>query len=297
MPENLSSPTMEIRREAMKPPTSGVVTPSDADDDFNGIVVEVEQAPISEDLEVLAVDAAGSESTPPPLVASTTSSATMMSGSAEQQQQQLMYETLQALARQLEYYFSKPNLAKDMYLQTLRSLNDGCVPVNILANFAKVKAILTPQVVNNNNNNSPHQHGGGGKKPTLSATELLLLEETRTHSILQAVNEYTELLQIHSIDTVTGRIVSDETPSSAITILAVGPTSDDGVVVPCPPVAVSTSMAALESTSTIILRDVQPVVTEAEIRELFASIPDCPAIMQAVSDVAYHWYVVSIKVG
>ena len=60
----------------------------------------------------------------------------------ELEQQQKMF-VLSQLARQLEYYFSHQNLSKDTYLQTLRELNDGCVPATILANFAKVKAILT----------------------------------------------------------------------------------------------------------------------------------------------------------
>ena len=46
------------------------------------------------------------------------------------------------LSRQLEYYFSTANLKVDTYLQTLRSLNDGCVPIPILANFSKVQMIV-----------------------------------------------------------------------------------------------------------------------------------------------------------
>jgi hypothetical protein len=48
------------------------------------------------------------------------------------------------LARQLEYYFSQQNLSKDTYLTTLCELNDGCVPLAILANFGKVR-LLTRQ--------------------------------------------------------------------------------------------------------------------------------------------------------
>lgn len=46
------------------------------------------------------------------------------------------------LSQQLEYYFSTANLKVDTYLQTLRSLNDGCVPIPILANFSKVQMIV-----------------------------------------------------------------------------------------------------------------------------------------------------------
>jgi La domain len=55
---------------------------------------------------------------------------------AQQQESLLLY----TLARQLEYYFSPQNLATDLYLRTLRDLNNGCVPVTILANFGKVRA-------------------------------------------------------------------------------------------------------------------------------------------------------------
>ena len=57
----------------------------------------------------------------------------------EQREQRIL--THQLLARQLEYYFSTANLSKDTYLSTLRDLNDGYVPLSIIANFAKVQAL------------------------------------------------------------------------------------------------------------------------------------------------------------
>ena len=184
-------------------------------------------------------------------------------------------QQLQALARQIEYYFSKQNLEIDTYLQTLRNLNDGCVPVSILANFAKVKAILTP--------------GNKGSKPKVPVAALLLEEESRIHAVLQAVNEYTEVLQIHSIDTATGKITTDETPSSALTILAVG-SPDPRSTVRC---VTSPSSAAsslpLAATSTIILRDVDPLVQEEEVRSLLERMDNIPTTTRVVSDVANCW--------
>mmetsp|Transcript_51234 Transcript_51234/g.123687 ORF Transcript_51234/g.123687 Transcript_51234/m.123687 type:complete len:663 (-) Transcript_51234:159-2147(-) len=56
----------------------------------------------------------------------------------QQQQAEYLYKTL---ARQLEYYFCTKNLLRDTYVQTLRSLNDGCVPVSILVGFGKAGTI------------------------------------------------------------------------------------------------------------------------------------------------------------
>ena len=200
-----------------------------------------------------------------------------------QQQQRAEQQQLQTLARQIEYYLSTENLATDTYLQTLRKLNDGCVPVSILANFAKVKAILKP---------SNHKSKASNHSNAAAAQKLLLQEEeARIHAVLQAVNEYTDLLKIHSIDTATGKITTDETPSSALTILVVG--------VPQPLSSTMTSMSMtrasssasmpLPETSTIILRDVDPVVTEEEVRGLLESVQNCAPVLQVVADVANCW--------
>ena len=57
----------------------------------------------------------------------------------EQREQRILTHRL--LARQLEYYFSTANLSKDTYLSTLRELNEGYVPLSIIANFGKVQAL------------------------------------------------------------------------------------------------------------------------------------------------------------
>lgn len=199
---------------------------------------------------------------------------------------------LARLARQLEYYFSSRNLARDTYLQTLRSLNDGCVPVAILANFAKVRAIVAP-------------HGDVAAPDDE--------EEARFHAILQATAEHSDLLRVCSIETSTGKIATDDTPSSATTILAVGPVSGEPLVLRGgdddedddnhnkavrTTQSAPTSLQHLESssptaggtTNTIILREVHPEVTEAEVRELF-NFEGCPEIESVRPDVAHCWYV------
>lgn len=178
------------------------------------------------------------------------------------------------IARQLEYYFSQQNLSKDTYLQTLRQLNDGCVPVTILANFAKIQFILSPYF------------------------PLFCDEESRMQVILQAVTEATDLLRVNSIDTATGKIATDETPSSATTILAIGPVHKEPLTLPSSSTATDGSLlhqqrelssSSSSSSNTIILRDVDPDVTEEEVRELFEQIEGCPAIVSIHADIACCW--------
>jgi hypothetical protein len=182
-------------------------------------------------------------------------------------QQQIL--VLTQLAKQLEYYFSQQNLTNDPYLQTLRDLNDGCAPVSILANFTKIKLLLP-----------------------------MADDDVRIHAILQAATQYSELLRVLSIDTSTSHVTTDLTPSSAKTILAVGPVGQE-------PLSLSSSssvMAARTSTeaaasstpplpSTVILRDVLPDVTEEQVRELFEQLQECPTVTSIHMDVGNCWYV------
>jgi hypothetical protein len=185
-------------------------------------------------------------------------------------QQQIL--VLTQLAKQLEYYFSQKNLANDTYLQTLRDLNDGCAPVSILANFTNVKRLL-PGVLD---------------------------DDVRIHAILQAATEYSDLLRVLSIDTSTGSVATDLTPSSAKTILAVGPVGQEPLSISSPSVANATpsrrTWAAPSSLqqplpSTIILRDVLPDVTPEQVRELFEQLQDCPTVTSIHMDVGCCWYV------
>lgn len=168
------------------------------------------------------------------------------------------------LVRQLEYYFSEKNLSKDTYLQTLRQLNDGCVPVSILANFAMVKRLVT-------------------------SLTFVIDEEGRLAAVQEAAQNYSERLMVCLIDTKTGKRVGDEeaaTPSdsSCHYIMAVGTVSgkplvlDSSIPQPSPIV------------KTIVLRDVVEGVTPEEIHELF----DCeefPPVTCIHPDVANCWYV------
>jgi hypothetical protein len=168
---------------------------------------------------------------------------------------------LASLARQLEFYFSPANLFRDTYLQTLQSLNDGYVPVVILANFAKVQALCVSRS-----------------------------EQERIQAVIKAACNYSEMLQVVSISTVTNKKVQDE---DATTILAVGPpavttttaTTTPSLVAPTSPIQ-----------NTIIIRDVPDDVKEEHVRALFDD-KTCPPLTDVRLDVANCWYVIPRMFG
>lgn len=158
------------------------------------------------------------------------------------------------LARQLEYYFSQANLEKDTYVETLRKLNDSYVPVSILQRFQKVQAFAPIETVD---------------------------------AILKAATEFSSLLEVVSIDTKTGKRVEED--GTGNTLLAVGtisrePLDNSGLqaVVPTTPTS--------PIQNTIIIREVDPSVTEAEVRTLFDE-EHCPPIQSLYLDVFNCWFV------
>jgi len=195
----------------------------------------------------------------------------------------------QLLARQLEYYFSTANSDKDTYLSTLRSLNDGYVPLSIIANFGKVQAL------------APFD----GALPAVQT----------------AVTAYSNLLDVVHVDSETGRRLSeeemDQNPSKK-TLLAVGPLSGE----PIPMELISTALggtspatspaAAMETPvttrniatsllitpgsnssgggvqNTVILREAPEGTTEESVRNLF-SFDGCPAIESVHLDLQNYW--------
>jgi La domain len=222
-----------------------------------------------------------------------------------------------ALARQLEYYFSPQNLFHDTYLQTLRNLNDGCVPISIVANFAKVQAILSEFHRTDGSCKSIYPVPSdcamsvamepSSKKFIPKHQRLYAEEMQRKHAILHVVNQYyTDQLQIYSIDSQTGKVMLHGTTSSSNAILAVGlkpitghPTHTVQDVVPVvefeplrqeEKVEGNTPVpASVGGNNTLILRDVNESVTVSEIQSLLDTLSDCPTIMSVVPDVANCW--------
>jgi hypothetical protein len=168
---------------------------------------------------------------------------------------------LQELAKQLQYYFSPANLDTDTYLRTLQTLNDGCVPVRILCNFAKVKALLWA---------------------TPAWTTRYLQEDARMEMVMKAVRICGSILRLEQIDAATGKIVDLEKPP--VTIWAVRPIAEHDLPEP----AAETPFTY----NTILLRNVQAIVTEEEVHQLLVQhVEDCPPLLRLHRDVANCWYV------
>jgi hypothetical protein len=183
------------------------------------------------------------------------------------------------LARQLEYYFSEQNLSKDAYLQTLKSLNDACVPLSIVADFSKIKALTS-----------------------------CLDSQGRRQAVLRAIQEHSDLLQVYRIDTKTGKKVKEDTDLAAnefsktkdgsvslqsTFIFAIGTLDGNPLRDQVTLDTVSlTSTLSPSMVNTLILRDVDPSVTCDDVKLLLErDIKDCPKIMCIRPDVAYCWYV------
>lgn len=171
---------------------------------------------------------------------------------------------LQRLARQMEYYFSTSNLAKDTYVCTLRSLNDGYVPITIIANFGKVKSLVPYDTIN---------------------------------TVRKAVVHCSSLLEVVQIDSQTGKRVSvdeksGESPLSAVE--AVGPINGEPIPLSQIPTTPVTQPTLLRSTSaiqnTVIIREVPLGTEESHVRDLF-TFEKCPAIQSLHLDVANCWFV------
>lgn len=159
---------------------------------------------------------------------------------------------LTQLARQLEYYFSQANLDRDTYVETLRTLNDSYVPVSILQRFQKVQA-FTPI-------------------------------ETED-AIVKAATEFSSMLEVVHIDTKTGKRVQAR---SGNTLLAVGTITGEPLD--------NSGLGSVVSTSpkspvqnTIIIREVDPRITEEDVRALFDE--DGPPIQSLYLDVFNCWFV------
>jgi hypothetical protein len=165
---------------------------------------------------------------------------------------------LKQLARQLEYYLSTANLAKDTYVATLRSLNDGYVPLSILANFGKVRAIAR-----------------------LDGIEALR----------KASTDHSDLLEVVRINTNTGKRASKEEEALSTTLEAVGPIGGEPIQLTETAIAPQSPVAALSPPSVqniVILREVPADVSEEQVRELF-SFETCPSIKSLHLDVANCW--------
>jgi hypothetical protein len=228
-------------------------------------------------------------------------------------------------------------------------LNDGSVPISIIANFSKIKTIVAPlllqkhhhpkklSIMSSTTSNSTSSTASSdtvvsdvpSNKNTASSLSLkahrVLEEEQRRIDIVLHVMQqaYCDHLQIYTIDSRTGKMTfnhqntssdiinNDASSSSSVasntttTILAIGfkpgYSMEHVTLVNNEPIHnnnnnadiidTSTSVSSLDETNTLILRDVDPHVSEHELRTIFNMICDCPTIVKIVPDIAACWYV------
>lgn len=179
-------------------------------------------------------------------------------------------EILKQLARQVEYYFSVTNLNKDTYVSTLRSLNDGYVPVTIIANFGKVRSLVPYESVK---------------------------------AVCLASEHHSELLEVVQIDSSTGKRAVSTAEQGKNFVQAVGPIG--GEPIPASKLSTGTTLASKKPVNTVaaapvepaptpgvqntvVLREVPSTLQESDIRALF-SFEKCPSVQSAQQDVANCW--------
>mmetsp|Transcript_21614 Transcript_21614/g.23132 ORF Transcript_21614/g.23132 Transcript_21614/m.23132 type:complete len:665 (-) Transcript_21614:326-2320(-) len=233
--------------------------------------------------------------------------------------------THQLLAGQLEYYFSVTNLSRDTYLSTLRELNDGYVPLSIIANFGKVQAfapyeiawdavcaaatdysdllemveldeqgkkvsVITSESRSNNNNNNRN------------------MENTTFLAVGTISGKAIPMSQIQSQQTQRRRSSNDDTTPSipskppATTIATATATTTNSHPSSSPTTLVRTPSSDSAATATaisinnnnvqntIILREVSDDVEEQVVRNLFDS-DKCPSIQSIHLDLHNCWFV------
>lgn len=166
------------------------------------------------------------------------------------------------LKQQLEFYFSSRNLVRDTYLQTLLQRNDGGVPLTIVADFDRIRAIClagNPQV--------------------------------RLEMLMEAVNMSQSLTIIHvDVDGIE-RVRSVDHHQGF-----------QGRLVPCvathnkQPLPDQPTSSVESPCNVMILRDLPPDTTEDEIRALVANIPNAPPVRLVQRDTTNCWYVMLVLV-
>jgi hypothetical protein len=230
-----------------------------------------------------------------------------------------MNNLLSSLLKQLSYYFSKQNLSKDTYLNTIMELNSGYVPLSIIANFANILKIVHSYfpIINDDNNDKDHQ------TPIIDIPDLLRQAALLSHHL-----EIVLLNQKGQVLVKFGHESFDQIQNSKITFMAVGPSSlpDDGLLHQTTTVNVNQSVSnhddanasrqpndnnndhvstPTHTTSTggnktshvIILRDVHTDVSEDDIRSIFANIQSSsqrqisPTLVNVQREVGNCWFV------
>jgi hypothetical protein len=216
----------------------------------------------------------------------------------EQRDQRIL--THQLLARQVEYYFSVANLSRDTYLSTLRDLNDGYVPLSIIANFGKVQSLAPYGSAWDAVYAAASDHSDllemveldeKGKKIATSCDDDNDNSSSSSNkdTIILAVGtvsgEAIPMSQIQSLRS-SNDTSTDKTPSSSVTTHPSSPTST------IPVRNLSSGSATTNTTkniqNTIIIREVSEDVEEKVVRSLF-DFEECPSIQTIHLDLHNCW--------
>lgn len=181
-------------------------------------------------------------------------------------------ELLTGLSKQLQYYFSPQNLAKDTYLNTIMQLNSGFVPISILVNFGNINRIVGRFAT------------GLGMDDTvdIDVSNLLRKSALSADSGLQIVllNQEGQVLATHGDDNFDElkETVTFEGIGSCSTANKNGDEADSDV-------------SAADKASTVILRDVPESATEDDIRSIFQSDDFSPNLTNIEKEVGQCWFV------
>uniref|UniRef100_A0A7S3V6V1 HTH La-type RNA-binding domain-containing protein n=1 Tax=Chaetoceros debilis TaxID=122233 RepID=A0A7S3V6V1_9STRA len=183
-------------------------------------------------------------------------------------------ELLTGLSKQLQYYFSPQNLAKDTYLNTIMQLNSGFVPISILVNFGNINRIVgrfatglgmddTVDIDVSNLLRKSALFAGSGLQIVLLNQEGHVLA-THGDDNFDELKETVTFEGIGSCSTANGSNNGDEADSDA---------------------------SAADKASTVILRDVPESATEDDIRSIFQSDDFSPNLTSVEKEVGQCWFV------
>lgn len=160
------------------------------------------------------------------------------------------------LKDQLEFYFSCRNLQHDTYLQTLVHRNDGGVPLAIVANFERIRAIC------------------------LSGNVQQRME------MLQEAIQLSDSLQIIHVDMLGTQRDPNQQGFRGHTVPCVATHNQQPLPDP--------TLTHIEAPCNVmILRDLPQQTTEDDVRRVFRQLEgDTPKLLQVQQEVANCWYVI-----
>jgi|AntRauTorckE5430_2_1112549.scaffolds.fasta_scaffold04647_3 hypothetical protein len=185
-------------------------------------------------------------------------------------------ELIQALAIQMQYYFSSKNLAQDTYLNTIMKLNSGFVPITILSGFTNINRIIA-------------RYANG-----------IDIADIDVHALLSCSAVQSKVLKIVLLDQDGSMIASHgaegyEDQKGPTVFEAIGSCEGRGIEGNQGDAQVKdeTKESSTGTSSTVILRDVPEEATEEDILRVFEDDDGNVVSSGAQKEVGQCWYVQS----